>query len=364
MRIDELVGLRLAERDGATSAGAGSLILTDFNHLLHELRTIELRSLPVDGGVLLSAGCAGLWYFDWIRDNVPNVGHHVGVELYEDRPLGLPADVTWWSRSASDMPDVVDGSIDVVFSGQNFEHLSARDMAGFLLESNRVLRPGGTLAVDSPNRLAVEALDWTHPEHTIEMTVPEAETLFTAAGFRVARRRGLWNCRDRRTREWQVLAPEPGDVAAILERSLGGRGIDDDFVWWIEAERVADPDETRVRAEVAALFDRHWHARVNRGVHCVGERTGDGGWRLPAGSAGLVYATRPLPIFAGTVDVRASHPMLRVRVVDDTGAELASGVDAVELELAATSFGVTVELIADRPLDETIDGVAVTIPPP
>ena len=363
-QIDQVVARRLAEHDGHGSTVADSLVLTDFNHLLHELRTIELRSLPVNGGVLLSAGCAGLWYFDWIRDNVPDIGHHVGVELYEDRPAGLPADVTWLAQSASAMPDVADGSVDVVFSGQNFEHLARDDMADFLLESNRVLRTGGTLVVDSPNRLAVEALHWTHPEHTIEITAAEARSVFEAAGFRVSRSRGLWNCRDRRTGEWQVLAPEPGDAAAMLERSVGERDIDDDFVWWIEAERTADADGDRVRTEVAELFDRHWNVRVNRGVHCIGERMTAGGWRMPAGSTGLIYATRPLPVFAGPTEVRASHPMLRVRVVDSDGIELASGDGRVRLEPAATAFGVTVELIADRALDETISGVGVEITAP
>ena len=96
----------------------------------------------------------------------------------------------------------------------------------------------------------------------------------------------------------------------------------------------------------------------------LGERMTAGGWRMPAGSTGLIYATRPLPVFAGPTEVRASHPMLRVRVVDSDGIELASGDGRVRLEPAATAFGVTVELIADRALDETISGVGVEITAP
>lgn len=361
-QIDEVVARRLAEQVPAPVSD--SPILADFNHLLHELRTIELRSLPVDGGVLLSAGCAGLWYFDWVRDNVADLGHHIGVELYEQQPAGLPADVTWLSQSASAMSDVHDGSVDVVFSGQNIEHLPADDMVGFLLESNRVLRTGGTLAVDSPNRLAVEALQWIHPEHTIEISATEAASLFESAGFEVRRARGLWNCRDRRTNEWKLLAAEPGDVAAMLERSVGERHIDDDFVWWIEAERTADADPERVHVAVADLFDRHWIDRINRAVQCVGERSAVGEWRVLAGASGTLYSTERFPLFAGTTTVRSSHPTLRVRVVGSDGVEMASGVGSVEFDLATTEFGARAELIADRPLAETITGVHVIAPAP
>ena len=84
------------EPPGAPAPAAHPL-LADFNHLLHELRTIELRELPATGKVLLSAGCAGAWYFDWLERSAGPFERHVGVELYSPRPDGLAASVHWIS---------------------------------------------------------------------------------------------------------------------------------------------------------------------------------------------------------------------------------------------------------------------------
>ena len=71
------------------------------------------------------------------------------------------------------MSEVGNASCDLVFSGQNLEHLWPDEVSGFLLEAARVLRPGGHLVVDSPNRLLTAPLNWSHPEHTIELTLAE-----------------------------------------------------------------------------------------------------------------------------------------------------------------------------------------------
>jgi len=336
----------------APPAPAGHLLLTAFNHLLHELRTIELRNLPATDRVLLSAGCAGGWYFEWLEAAAGPFERHIGVELYSPRPERLPTGVTWIVETASHMPTIEPASVDVVFSGQNFEHLWIDDMAGFLGEAYRVLRPGGHLVVDSPNRLATEALAWVHPEHTIELTADEAVELFTLAGFDVETVRGLWSCRDR-TGAWQRLEPEPGDAAAILDRAARRSDVDDTFIWWIEARRSDRPvDQDAVAAHVAGLFARHWPARVARGTELL---------PVVAGATGVVYRTAALPLFAGTVDVTASHPQLTVHVQRADGSTVASAPGELTVDLATTEFGAVVELIAERPLPEPVDAPGVTI---
>lgn len=353
-------------RRGREQAGPElDLVLTDFNHLLHELRTIELRHLPVEGGVLLSAGCAGLWYFDWLEAAAGPFERHIGVELYEDEPAGLPANVTWITESASRMPTVADGSVDVVFSGQNIEHLWIDDVVGFLLESRRVLRVGGTLVVDSPNRLATEALGWVHPEHTIEITVGEATRLFELSGFRVVVTRGLWRCRDRRTGVWRPLIPPVGDVREVLDRSATRDRPDDDFVWWVEAERTDDAiDPDAVRAEVTRLFRDHWDARVNRAAICCVPRSEAGTCDLPIGACGVVYRTNPFPLFAGGYRVLPSDPSMHVLLRRSDGTVLVEGDGAVAGTLDATHFGVTVELSIDPPLTTPLADVHITVEVP
>jgi hypothetical protein len=93
--------------------------------------------------VLLSAGAAGTWYFEWITQWYGAVERHIGIERYLPRPDVLPANVEWITSSVADMDTVAGGSVDLVFSGQNIEHLFGDGVPGFLLESARVLRPAG-----------------------------------------------------------------------------------------------------------------------------------------------------------------------------------------------------------------------------
>lgn len=76
-------------------------------------------------------------------------------------------------------------SVDLVVSCQVIEHLW--DQAGFLAECHRVLRPGGEIAVTTPNRLTFSPGRDTprNPFHTRELSAPELVELLVGAGFRV-----------------------------------------------------------------------------------------------------------------------------------------------------------------------------------
>ena len=76
------------------------------------------------------------------------------------------------------------GSIDVAVSLETIEHLI--DARRFLVELRRVLRPGGTLRLSSPN---VVVTGNANPYHVDEMTLDELQALLRATGFRVT---GVW----------------------------------------------------------------------------------------------------------------------------------------------------------------------------
>jgi SAM-dependent methyltransferase len=304
-------------------------VLIDFNHLFHELRTIELRSLEVQGRDLLSAGCAGRWYFDWIDSTAGQARRHIGVELYSPEPVDLPPNVEWIAASASQMPAVADESIDVLFSGQNLEHLWINDMVGFFKEANRVLRPGATLVLDSPNRLATEAMGWVQPEHTIEMSAAEATHLLLIAGFSVRTTRGLWRCQAA-DGSWLGLQAPPNDVRALLDRAAGRFDVDASFSWWIEAEKTEIvPDPNKVEQAVVALFDQHWASRVTRGA-AVRQEKGD-----------RILRTHGFPIFAGAYSVSAGNR--GVRLYRSDGSLICEGTNLTG-QLPATEFGVCCEV--------------------
>ena len=91
----------------------------EVNYLLHHSRGALLRGMPPGAQRLLSAGCAGNWYFDWIEETYGRVPEHLGIEYYAPKPEGLPDNVTWIASTVSDMSAVSSASCDLVFSGQN-----------------------------------------------------------------------------------------------------------------------------------------------------------------------------------------------------------------------------------------------------
>ena len=146
----------------------------------------------------MSAGASGAWYFDWVEASYGRVTRHIGVEAFSPEPEDLPAHVEWLAADIAGpggIPAVADHSVDLLFSGQNVEHLWPSQMVAFFVEANRVLADGGLLVVDSPNRAITAAYGWSMGEHTVETTPSEAAELLSAAGFRVASMKGVWLCR-------------------------------------------------------------------------------------------------------------------------------------------------------------------------
>lgn len=288
---------------GAPSATAVDFVPSDYFHnLLHTLRTMSLRTLPKDVDRVLSIGASGRWYFDWFEQNVAAVSEHVGVEAFEEQPPDLPEYVTWIANTADQMVDVPTASIDLVFAGQTVEHLWAHELVGFLVEAHRVLRPGGYLVVDSPNRLVTEYLYWSHGGHTIEISAAEMNELLALAGFVTLSTAGLWSC----VVDGEIVGLEHriDEPAVLVERIVHGQDHPDDcFVWWINAERSdVGPDVAALTRRVDELFDANWQTRVNRGLF---PRPGVTTLPVPRGSTGEIGSTLPFPLPAGTVRVVA-----------------------------------------------------------
>ena len=236
------------------------------HNVLHTARTIALSGMPPVSGTLLSAGPNGKWYFDWLDDAYVRVGRHIAVEAYVPRPDNLPSEVEWVEADIA-APDgigaVRDAEVDLVFSGQNIEHLWPDQVIAFLLESSRVIRPGGWLVIDSPNRDITASYRWSMAEHTMEFTPSEARSLLEIAGFEVRSMRGLWLCR--RNGEMLPLAPTTLSGLDTLNRlAFCGRRPEDSFIWWAESVKVAEPKEQELREAVDSIYRGHWTERVNR----------------------------------------------------------------------------------------------------
>jgi SAM-dependent methyltransferase len=216
-----------------------------FTDRLHVLRERELRKLPPGARTVLHGGAAGAWYFRWFEENYAGeVQRHIGVDYLEDAPRDLPPNVEWLKRTLGDMGPVADGSVDMVFAGQVIEHLWPDDVAGFLLESRRVLRDRGFLVIDSPNRRVTEAIEWLHPQHTAELSVDEIAALVRLAGFDLEAIRGVLLGYDADDHVFLGIDDLDADMPWEERAARAVDRPEDAFVWWL----VARPTDRAPRA--------------------------------------------------------------------------------------------------------------------
>lgn len=276
----------------------------DINHLLHHLRGRRFAELPKGIARLVSVGCAGTWYFEWIEEMCGPIGSHVGVEFYAPTPDKLPRNVRWVSNTAGHMPEVPDRSADAVFSGQNLEHLWPEEVAGFLLESHRILDDSGLLVIDSPNRTITSRLNWSHPEHTVELTVPEIKMLCGLAGFDVTRCVGVWLCEDPRNGRLLRFDEMSRFGASRMSRRirLAEHHAESSFIWWVEARKSGrSPMDEELLSAMDDIFAEAWPERCRRMLTISADR--DGAWFDSRQRGGVVMYGPYMPLRAGSYAV-------------------------------------------------------------
>jgi hypothetical protein len=101
--------------------------------------------------------------------------------------------VSYRYHSMSDLSAYADGAFDLVYSGQSIEHVTEAEAGHVLAEVRRVLRPGGHLALDTPNgRITrLQQTGFIDADHEVEYTAAELDRMLGAAGFEIVERRGL-----------------------------------------------------------------------------------------------------------------------------------------------------------------------------
>ncbi|MDQ3945048.1 MAG: methyltransferase domain-containing protein [Actinomycetota bacterium] len=96
-------------------------------------------------------------------------------------------------HSMTDLGGYADASFDLVYSGQTIEHVAPDEADHVLGEIHRLLRPGGHLAVDTPNARATRTQqdEFIDPDHKVEYTHAEMVAKLEGAGFTIAEAKGL-----------------------------------------------------------------------------------------------------------------------------------------------------------------------------
>lgn len=101
--------------------------------------------------------------------------------------------VTYEYRSMVDLSFLEDDSVDLVYSGQSIEHVSEAEGDVVLRHVTRILRPGGHLALDTPNGRVtrLQQDDFIDPDHEVEYTLGQLRAKLESAGLDVVSERGL-----------------------------------------------------------------------------------------------------------------------------------------------------------------------------
>jgi SAM-dependent methyltransferase len=167
---------------------------------LFELHAAMLRRLEklflahiAPGARVLDAGC-GRSLFTEIGRSWPFsiVAADVDHDLLRSRKRAHP-EVRWVVGDAHPLPFAT-ASMDALFAGELVEHLP--DPAAGVAEFRRVLKPGGTLILTTPNRLRLaNRVDRSErpysPDHLSELSYDEARELLSRGGFELVSSTGV-----------------------------------------------------------------------------------------------------------------------------------------------------------------------------
>ncbi|WP_019203922.1 bifunctional 2-polyprenyl-6-hydroxyphenol methylase/3-demethylubiquinol 3-O-methyltransferase UbiG [Tsukamurella sp. 1534] len=181
------------------------------------------------GAAMLAAGGAAVTALDYDESAVAHVR------------AAYPA-VTMLHGNLAELP-LEDASMDAVVNFQVIEHLW--DQPQFLREVARVLRPGGELAISTPNRITFSPGRDTplNPFHTRELNSDELTELLEDAGFAVTEKLGVFH----------------GARLAELDRTHGGSFIDAQ----IERSLAGEPWPEALSRDVAAVAATDFDLRAD-----------------------------------------------------------------------------------------------------
>lgn len=86
------------------------------------------------------------------------------------------------------------GRFDVIFLGQVIEHIDPGQVPSLLRCLHRLLSPGGSLCLDTPNRLVTSIQipgGYIDPDHTREYTTDDLQQMIRKAGFTITSALGI-----------------------------------------------------------------------------------------------------------------------------------------------------------------------------
>jgi SAM-dependent methyltransferase len=133
--------------------------------------------------VVLDLGCG---YGEFI--NNVQCGKKLAIDLNAGARRHLAPDVVFLEQDCSQPWDIADGTLDVVFSSNFFEHLPSKAvLSDILAQAWRCLRPGGLLIAMGPNIRFVGGAYWDFWDHHLPLTDSSVVEILKVHGFQIDR---------------------------------------------------------------------------------------------------------------------------------------------------------------------------------
>jgi SAM-dependent methyltransferase len=134
---------------------------------------------PNDTVLDLAAG-----YCEFI--NAVECGRKIAVDLNPTVRTVAGPGVEIVERRSTDLPAELDGTVDVAWVSNFFEHLAdSEELLETLRGLHRVLRPGGRLLVLQPNIRLTKAAYWDFIDHSLPLTERSLAEALSLTGFEV-----------------------------------------------------------------------------------------------------------------------------------------------------------------------------------
>jgi SAM-dependent methyltransferase len=135
---------------------------------------------------VLDLGCG---YGEFIN-NIQCVRKY-GLDLNPCTRSKLDPKVTFLAQDCSDIWELPDQTLDVVFTSNFFEHLlSKSDLTKTIAQAVRCLKVGGQLIAMGPNIKCVGGAYWDFYDHHLALTELSLKEAFEAAGLQIESVRG------------------------------------------------------------------------------------------------------------------------------------------------------------------------------